>query len=164
MLKTLHYPGSNGQTLHVQDQECTSHLGSSKSQNVTCISKGKTKCHTSMSLTLLFLSVLEKIILADKGVSWFNPHTQRHVFIFMYKMFSCLILLVPLAKALRVSFFFFFISFSFFIVLCCLGGLPNTHSLHFHSQYEMRRGIAEGEEGEYGKALEKGNSRKRLQL
>lgn len=108
MLKTLHYPGSNGQTLHFQDQECTSHLVSSKSQNVTCISKGKTKCHTSMSLTLLFLSVLEKIILAEKGVSWFNPHTQRHVFVFMYKMlFSHFILLVPLAKVLRVSFFFF---------------------------------------------------------
>lgn len=121
------------------------------------MSKGKTKCHTSM---------LEKIILAEKGVFWFNQHTQRHVFVFMYKMlFSHLILLVPLAKVLRVSFFFFFfISFSFFIGLCYLGGLPNTHSLHFHSQYEMRRGIAEGEEGEYGKALEKGNSRKRLQL
>lgn len=149
MLKTLHYPGSNGQTLHFQDQECTCHLVSSKSQNVTCISKGKTKCHTSMSLTLLFLSVLEKVILAEKGVSWFNPHTQRHVFVFMYKMlFSHFILLMKHYEFL----FFFFISFSFFIVLCYLGGLPNTHSLPFHSQYEMRGGIAEGEEGEYGRA------------
>lgn len=68
--------------------------------------RGKTKCHTSMSLTLLFLSVLEKVILAEKGASWFNAHTQRHVLVFMYKMlFSHFILLVPLAKALRVSFF-----------------------------------------------------------
>lgn len=93
--------------------------------------RGKTKSHPPKPLTLPVLKVWD--VSGWEGVSLFNLHRNRRVFVFIYKiLFLLVILLVTLANALPASSSLFlgivFHPLLSLLALCCLGCLPMIHT------------------------------------